>query len=59
MDADQLYETTMNPETRLMKKVHYESMIEANLITQTLMGTDVEPRKKYIEKHGSNAFVDM
>lgn len=59
MNAEQLFETTMNPNTRKLKKVRYDSLVEANEITKTLMGTDVEPRKKYIEKHGSEAVVDM
>ena len=41
MDADQLYETTMNPESRVLKQVSINSIVEANKLTQTLMGTEV------------------
>lgn len=59
MDADQLYETTMNPETRLLKQVSINSRIEANQLTQTLMGTEVAPRREYIENHSMDAVLDI
>ena len=59
MDADQLYETTMNPETRLLKQVSVNSRIEANQLTQTLMGTEVAPRREYIETHSADAVLDI
>ncbi len=59
MDADQLYETTMNPETRVLKKVSINSIAEANKLTQTLMGSEVAPRRDYIEAHSMDAVLDI
>ena len=59
MDADQLYETTMNPESRVLKQVSINSIVEANKLTQTLMGTEVAPRREYIETHSTDAVVDI
>ncbi len=59
MDADQLYETTMNPESRVLKQVSINSRVEANLITQTLMGSEVAPRREYIETHSQDAVLDI
>ena len=59
MDADQLFETTMSPEHRKLKKVTLEDgLVEANEITQVLMGTDVTPRRAYIEKNSKYATID-
>lgn len=58
MDADQLYETTMNPETRMLKQVSIDSLIESNQLTQILMGTEVQPRKEYISEHAKDAVID-
>lgn len=51
MSPDQLWETTMNPETRLMKKVTVEDAEQANEIFEILMGTEVAPRKRFIHSH--------
>ena len=59
MDADQLYETTMNPESRVLKQVSINSIVEANKLTQTLMGTEVAPRREYIETHSTDAVLDV
>ncbi len=59
MDADQLFETTMDAENRLLKQVSIDSMAEAASITHTLMGNEVAPRRAYIEKHSREANVDM
>ena len=59
MDADQLYETTMNPESRVLKQVSINSIVEANKLTQTLMGTEVAPRREYIETHSTDAVLDI
>ena len=48
MDAEQLWETTMDPETRILKQVSIEDAIEADNIFATLMGEDDEPRKEFI-----------
>jgi DNA gyrase subunit B len=58
MDADQLYETTMNPETRMLKQVSIDNLIESNQLTQILMGTEVQPRKEYISEHARDAVID-
>ncbi|MCQ2377651.1 MAG: DNA topoisomerase (ATP-hydrolyzing) subunit B [Victivallaceae bacterium] len=54
MKAEQLWETTMNPETRSMIKVRLEDAIKADRIFNLLMGDVVEPRREYIEKHAAN-----
>ena len=59
MDADQLWETTLNPETRLMKRVEIEDGRMASDVTAMLMGTDVLPRKKYIYEHAQDALLDI
>lgn len=59
MDAEQLWETTMDPSRRLLKRVTIDSVMEANYITQTLMGTDSVPRRQYIEKYSKDANIDV
>jgi DNA gyrase subunit B len=51
MNADQLWETTMNPETRTLLRVEVEDSALVNDIFEKLMGSDVEPRKKFIQAH--------
>ena len=58
MDAEQLWETTLNPETRVMKRVEIEDARLASSITEILMGSDVLPRRAFIYEHASDAQVD-
>jgi len=51
MNADQLWDTTMNPATRTLLKVEIEDAAAVNDIFEKLMGSDVEPRKKFITAH--------
>ena len=51
MDADQLWDTTMNPENRVLLRVTWDAASEAEKLFSILMGDDVEPRRKYIEDH--------
>ena len=51
MNADQLADTTMNPETRTLLKVSLEDLVQSDEIFTTLMGEDVESRRKFIEEN--------
>ena len=59
MDAEQLWETTLNPETRMLKKVEIEDGRMASEVTQMLMGTEVPPRKTFIYNHATDAELDV
>ena len=59
MDAEQLWETTLNPETRILKKVEIEDALSASQITEMLMGTEVPPRKAFIYEHANDAELDV
>jgi len=59
MDAEQLWETTLNPETRRMKRVEIEDARLASSVTEILMGSDVPPRKAFIYEHAADAELDI
>jgi DNA gyrase subunit B len=59
MNAEQLWSTTMNPETRTLRQVTVESAAEADHIFSMLMGDEVPPRREFIEKHAKYAKIDV
>lgn len=59
MDAQQLWETTLNPETRMLKQVEIEDARMASDVTEMLMGTDVPPRRKFIYDNAKDAELDI
>lgn len=59
MNAEQLWETTMNPEKRTLRQVTIESAAEADRIFSMLMGDDVPPRREFIETHAKYAKIDV
>ena len=59
MDAQQLWETTLNPEARMMKRVEIEDARMASDVTEILMGSDVPPRKAFIYEHATDAELDI
>ena len=58
MDAEQLWETTLDPKRRLLKRIEIEDGRMASDITELLMGNDVPPRKTFIYEHATDATVD-
>lgn len=59
MNAEQLWETTMNPKNRILKKVLVEDASEADEVFNMLMGDEVPPRKKFIQAHAKYATLDI
>ncbi len=59
MNAEQLWETTMNPETRTLKQVTIDSAAEADVVFSMLMGDEVPPRREFIENHAKFARIDV
>lgn len=59
MDAEQLWETTMNPATRMLKQVEIEDAQAASDLTALLMGNEVQPRKEYIYSNATEANLDV
>ena len=59
MDAEQLWETTLDPETRMLKQVVIEDGKMASDVTEMLMGSDVPPRRAFIYEHANDAELDV
>ena len=59
MDPDQLWETTLNPETRILKQVEIEDARLASDVTSMLMGSEVGPRREFIYNHAKDADLDI
>ncbi|MBS1584922.1 MAG: DNA topoisomerase (ATP-hydrolyzing) subunit B [Bacteroidetes bacterium] len=59
MNAEQLWDTTMNPATRTLKRVTIDSAAEADMVFSMLMGDEVAPRRDFIEKHAKYAKIDI
>ena len=59
MDAQQWWETTLDPATRILKRVEIEDARMASEVTEILMGTDVPPRKAFIYRHAQDAQLDI
>ena len=57
MDAEQLWDTTLNPETRVLERITIDNLAEANGITDSLMGSKAEPRRLFIEKNAHKANI--
>lgn len=59
MDADQLWETTLDPERRVLRQVEIEDVKNASDVTSMLMGSEVPPRREFIFKHANEAELDI
>jgi len=59
MNADQLWETTMDPTRRTLRKVTIESLANADEVFSMLMGDEVAPRRQFIESHAKYARIDV
>lgn len=59
MNPEQLWDTTMSPETRALKQVHIEDGEEAEKVFEMLMGTEVPPRRRFIQKYAKKAILDI
>ena len=59
MNPKELWDTTMNPKTRMLKRVTVDNAEEADRMFSVLMGSDVPPRKKYIQTHAKMATLDI
>ena len=59
MNAEQLWDTTMNPEFRTLRKVVIDSEVEADRVFSMLMGDEVPPRRDFIEKNAKYANIDV
>jgi DNA gyrase subunit B len=58
MDPEQLWETTLDPERRVLKRVEIEDARMASEVTEMLMGSEVPPRRQFIYDHANEAEID-
>ncbi len=58
MDASQLWDTTMNPDNRILRQITIDNAAEADRIFSMLMGDEVPPRREFIEQHAKYANID-
>jgi DNA gyrase subunit B len=58
MNAEQLWETTMNPQRRTLRQVTIENAADADMVFSMLMGEDVGPRREFIEENATYANID-
>ena len=59
MDPKELWETTLNPDNRVLKRVEIEDARMASDVTELLMGNEVPPRKQFIYDHANEALLDV
>jgi DNA gyrase subunit B len=59
MNADELWDTTMDPSKRVLKQVKIDDAAEANIVFDMLMGTDVPARKSFIQSNAKMANIDI
>ena len=59
MDSQQLWETTMDPKTRKLKRISLQDALDANRLTSVLMGEEVAPRREYIVTNADKATLDV
>ncbi len=59
MNSEELWETTMDPDRRILKQVAIEDAQEADMVFDMLMGTDVPARKSFIQSHAKEATLDI
>ena len=59
MDAEQLWETTLDPRQRRLRLVEVEDALMASNVTEMLMGTEVPPRREFIHRHAHEALLDV
>ncbi len=59
MDAEQLWETTLDPDSRILAKVSISDTVEADEVTSLLMGNNVPPRREFIMSEGKYANIDL